>query len=292
MPFCYLRESANGNLLPKMANPCGGKAAANYTAALPPKENIVVLPPNAPDINRLRTHWQCAFRFGAGCDSICAGVDPCGERRVCYPHFGAFALWRDTASGGGGGMRIAEIYGGGRDNADVQQGIPPPCIHQNRPALRHAIHRNHYEIPKAPTMRFVATHFMSALFARANAPILVKSCIKCADIVYMSAPRAHRPRFWYLIVVAVNRMAQGVVGFGVCMAAVFLVEHPHYRARRRKSRRYAFRPRRRLPYLAKARMRQNADSKLAARRRDQRPRILNRNLPQTGTRIANVSAIY
>ena len=30
LPFCYLRESANGDLSPKMANPCGGKAAGNF----------------------------------------------------------------------------------------------------------------------------------------------------------------------------------------------------------------------------------------------------------------------
>ena len=29
LPFCYLRESANGDLSPKMANPCGGKAVGS-----------------------------------------------------------------------------------------------------------------------------------------------------------------------------------------------------------------------------------------------------------------------
>ena len=29
LPFFHLRESANGDLSPKMANPCGGKAAGN-----------------------------------------------------------------------------------------------------------------------------------------------------------------------------------------------------------------------------------------------------------------------
>ena len=38
-PFCYLRESANGDLSPKMANPCGGKAAANQTGILYPRHS-------------------------------------------------------------------------------------------------------------------------------------------------------------------------------------------------------------------------------------------------------------